>query len=204
MNLSPVWLRRGAGTLFALSLLAFLLVGANGPANSHLACAGRPGANGLAGFRETAFTVQPPPPPPPTTTTTLRRRRTTTTKPVPTTVPPKPAPLQLCALLAATESLRERGLTGRVDLGGYDAMLFRFPADTDTPFHNKGVPISLSVAWFSAEGLLVGTADMAPCAAVTTCPRAVSPSKYRFALEVPKGGLGAVGVAPGTRVTLPT
>ena len=35
---------------------------------------------------------------------------------------------QFCALLAADERQRSRGLMGRRDLAGYDAMLFRFPS----------------------------------------------------------------------------
>ena len=182
--------------LFVLSLLGFLLVGANGPANSHLGCVGRPGSKGLAGFEETAFTVQPPPPAgfdARSPFAACARRR-----PDPTTRPASRA------LLAATEPLRQRGMMGRNDLAGYDAMLFLFRPTQDALHQPRTSRSPLSVAWFSAEGLLVGTADMAPCLASPKCPEAVPPSKYRFAVEVLKGGLGAIGVIPGTRVTLPT
>ena len=37
---------------------------------------------------------------------------------------------EFCALLADTEPLREQGLMGRSDLGGYDAMLFSWTEDS--------------------------------------------------------------------------
>jgi len=100
------------------------------------------------------------------------------------------APGRYCALLAATEAQRERGLMGRSDLGGLDGMVFTFPADSTIPFVMTDVPVPLSIAWFSAAGRVVGTADMSPCpATITACPQYPPPGPYRYALEVLKGGL---------------
>jgi uncharacterized membrane protein (UPF0127 family) len=106
-----------------------------------------------------------------------------------------PGPLR-CALLADTPPARARGMTGRRDLAGYQAMVFRFSSDSTTPFFNKGVPIPLSIAWFDAAGVLVGTADLAVCP--VTCPTFAPVTPYRLALEVPRGGLHRLGVSTGS------
>jgi uncharacterized membrane protein (UPF0127 family) len=101
-----------------------------------------------------------------------------------------------CALLADNDAQREKGMMGRRDLAGYDAMIFRIGADSNVAFYNKNVPIALSVAWFDGAGLFVGAADMAVCNA--TCPTFAPSAFYRLALEVPKGGLHHLGIGQGS------
>ena len=101
-----------------------------------------------------------------------------------------------CGLLADTPARQRLGMMGRHDLAGYAAMVFRFPGDTTVPFYNKDVPIPLTVAWFDAAGIYIGSADLEVCSA--TCPTVAPPVVYRDALEVPKGGLGRLGVHAGT------
>jgi len=105
-----------------------------------------------------------------------------------------------CALLADTPAARAIGMTGRRDLGGYDAMIFRFPAASADGFYDKGVPIALSIAWFDSAGALVGTARLATC--TTPCPSSRPPVPYRLALEVPAGGLHRLGVGPGSALVV--
>jgi uncharacterized membrane protein (UPF0127 family) len=101
-----------------------------------------------------------------------------------------------CALLADTPARQQQGMMGRSDLAGYDAMVFRFPADTTIAFYNKGVPIPLSIAWFDGSGVYVAQRDLAVCDRV--CPT-VSPSEaFRYALEVTQGGLPHLGVGSGS------
>ena len=110
-----------------------------------------------------------------------------------------------CALLAATQQQQETGMMGRHDLGGLDAMVFSFAQPVDNKriyFYNRRVPIALSVAWFDAGGSFLSTADMDPCADVPDCPRVTATAPYKFAVEVPKGGLPRLGIGAGSRILL--
>ena len=107
-----------------------------------------------------------------------------------------------CALLADTPEQHQRGLMGRTDLGGYDGMLFRFSADTSTSFYMKDTLMPLSIAWFSAQGFFVSSADMEPCPVDTGCPTYGAAAPYRYALEVPKGGLPTLGIGPGAQLVV--
>lgn len=105
-----------------------------------------------------------------------------------------------CALLAETTAQHMRGLMGRTDLGGYAGMLFRFRSDTSGGFYMRNTPLPLSIAWFDADGRLVSTADMDPCLDQAECPTYRPAGPYRYALEVPQGDLGPLGVRPGSRL----
>lgn len=105
-----------------------------------------------------------------------------------------------CALLAETEAQQELGLMNRTDIGGYDGMLFRFSADTTVSFYMKDTPMPLSIAFFDSSGQFISTTDMAPCIDRPTCPLFNAPRPYRYALEVPEGALPRLGIGPGTRL----
>ena len=105
-----------------------------------------------------------------------------------------------CALLAATSEQMSKGLMGRTDLSGYDGMLFRFDGDTQGTFYMKDTLIPLSIAWFDAQGRFISATDMPPCGDAPVCPTYGAEAAYRYALEVPEGGLPALGVGPGTRL----
>jgi uncharacterized membrane protein (UPF0127 family) len=107
-----------------------------------------------------------------------------------------------CGALAATGSQQARGLMQRNDLGGLDAMVFRFDADTTTTFYMRNTPLPLSIAWFDAGGRFVSATDMAPCPDRPGCPDYAASRPYRVAVEVPKGGLGALGIGPGSSISL--
>jgi len=109
-----------------------------------------------------------------------------------------------CALLASTAEQHARGLMHRRDLSGYDGMLFDFARPTTGTFWMKDTPMPLSIAWFDTAGNLVSATDMEPCLNQSSCPSYSATGPYRYALEVPKGGLGGLGVGPGSRlVTTP-
>lgn len=107
-----------------------------------------------------------------------------------------------CLLAAVTEAQRERGLMAVTDatLGGYDGMLFQFPTDQTGGFYMRNTPMPLSIVYFDAAGKVVTQTDMAPCADRADCPTYPSVSRYRSALEVPRGRLAALGI--DTRATL--
>jgi uncharacterized membrane protein (UPF0127 family) len=107
---------------------------------------------------------------------------------------------EFCALLAGNDKQRETGMMGRHDLGGYDAMVFAFPRPVDNQhvyFYNRRVPIALSVAWFDPEGRFLSSTDMESCGDVPDCPLFKTTAPFKFAVEVPKGGLGRLGIGHG-------
>jgi uncharacterized membrane protein (UPF0127 family) len=165
-----------SGVLVATAVLtAVVLLGANRPPDPELLPAGR---TPIDGFGSVAYRVQGGP-----------------------GVPGEEA-TERCALLAATSEQHQRGLMGRTDLGGYDGMLFRFDADTTTSFYMKDTLIPLSIAWFDADGLFVSATDMEPCPDRVGCPTYGAAAPYRYALEVAKGGLPALGIGPGAQLVV--
>lgn len=160
-------------------LLGFVLAGSRGPADPMLLA--DTARSGVEGFDEMAFTIRPSP---------LR----TDADALEATV--------RCALLASTAEQRSQGLQDRSDLGGYDAMLFRFDSDVTFGFHMRNVPVDLSIAWFDTFGRFLGAADMAACPSGDGCDSYFAPAPYRYALEVPKGDFAAMGVGDGSRLRL--
>lgn len=107
-----------------------------------------------------------------------------------------------CALLAQTAEQQGRGLMNQRSLSGYDGMLFVFASDTTSQFFMKDTPLPLSIAWFDSGGRFVSSADMEPCLEKPQCPTYAAAGPYRYALEVPKGGLSALGVGGGAVVSV--
>ncbi len=94
------------------------------------------------------------------------------------------------------------GMRGRLDFDGADGMLFDLGQDTDpsaVQFVMDAVAIDLDIAWFAADGALVGTTSMPACAA-EPCPRYASPGAFRWAIEAPVGALR--DLATGARLDL--
>lgn len=160
--------------VFVLGALAFIVKGADGPANPRLAVVPStttstavPIAFGRVGFKIST------------------------------------AQGRFCALLAETTEQHEHGLMGRSDLGGADAMVFKFAADSTLPFVMTDVPVALSIAWFDWRGRLVRTADMEPCPpGVNPCRTYTAGRPYRYAIEVLKGGLTRFSVGSTSVLTL--
>jgi uncharacterized protein len=173
------WALRGVTALLLVALGACVAIGADRPHNPHFLTAARAASlaghssahSRVPGFGQIGFRV--------------------------IDAEGRPGPVR-CALYADTPASRSRGMMGRRDLGGYDAMLFRFFSDSTAEFYNKGVPVPLSVAWFDSSGIFVGTADLAVCPAA--CPTVGPAVPYRVAVEVPKGGLGHLGIGQGSVV----
>ena len=109
-----------------------------------------------------------------------------------------------CALLAENARQRERGLMGQTGLNGYDAMAFVYQQPSTSPFWMKGTTIPLAVAYFDGAGHFVNAQGMDPCPPETIdCPKYPPAAPYVTALEVPRGGLGALGVGPGATISFP-
>jgi hypothetical protein len=107
-----------------------------------------------------------------------------------------------CVLLADTDTQRQRGLMENTDLQGYAGMLFVWNEDSESSFYMRNTPTPLSIAWVNADGELVSTADMAPCDDVEGCPLYPADGPYRFALEVPRGGLDDLGLVEGSTLAV--
>lgn len=116
---------------------------------------------------------------------------------------PDGEPVVLCVLAAETDGQRRRGLMEVTDpeLGGYDGMLFTYPADVTGGFWMKDTRIPLSIAYLDADGAVVDAIDMEPCPeaveAGTGCPSHPPSAPFRRALEVPRGRLARLGLVPG-------
>lgn len=167
-------LRRSAWTVVALGILAFLIVGANRPANpSLLPPDGYLTAKGLPGFGTARLSVTPG--------YGLR------------------ASGDGCVLVASTAAAQSTGLMGQTSLHGFVGMAFRFANQTQTAFYMKNTPMPLTVAWFGADGAYLVSVDMEPCPTTETiCPTYGPGVPYQLALEVPRGKLGSLGIGPGS------
>jgi uncharacterized membrane protein (UPF0127 family) len=109
---------------------------------------------------------------------------------------------EFCVLVADTEPKRERGLMDVDSLGGYDGMLFRFGSPTNAQFYMFQTRLALSIAFFGGGGTFVSSTDMPPCTASRPgdCPVYDAAGPYVDALEVPMGGLAALGAGAGSRI----
>lgn len=165
------WVGWAVAALAVLAAVAFITVGANGPAD--------PTLGGIPGFGEVAFQVTPA-----------------------GAAAPAASAARYCALLAESDAQRARGMMGRRDLAGFDAMVFRFDQDSTGSFYMRNVPVPLSIAWFDADGRFVSSTDMAPCADQEGCPQYAPAGPYRLAVEVLQGGLERLGIGPGSTITV--
>lgn len=110
--------------------------------------------------------------------------------------------LRVAALVADTAAARSRGLQGVRAVPTGTGMLFVFPDEPGIGgrpgFWMLDTLTPLDIA-FVAEGAVVGTATMRPCAA-RPCPITHPGVPYDAALEVAAGTLEAAGVAVGDAV----
>jgi uncharacterized membrane protein (UPF0127 family) len=103
-----------------------------------------------------------------------------------------------CIRLLVADSLDERvaGLRQRRDIGDYDGMLFVFDGAADVGFTMSTVPVPLDIGFYDADGKLVSTRHMKPCAkAENACPVYRSDEQFMYALETLKGKLPAGGIS---------
>ena len=176
------WVRRAAWLVFGLGVLAFLVRGADGPADPYVASAvdtpaGTVVREVVEGFESVLFRI---------------------TK-------GDGSFADLCALLADDDASRQRGMMERTDFAGHDGMVFRFDAPIDAEFYMYNTVLPLSIAWFDEQGGFVSATQMDPCPSTDSaqCQRYGAERPYLHALEVPKGRLGALGVGPGSTISFP-
>lgn len=118
---------------------------------------------------------------------------------------PDGAAASLTAWVADTPQKRALGLMNRTELPEGAGMVFVFPADNSGGFWMKHTLIPLSIAYLSADGVVLSVLEMEPCTA-DPCPVYDPGVPYRYAVEAGKGWFAARSIGPGWRVagTLPT
>lgn len=108
----------------------------------------------------------------------------------------------LCAWVADTEALRDRGLMDVSSMGQADAMVFRFSEPTNVAFYMYNTILPLTVVFVSVGGRVSDTIDMEPCPDkdAAKCPLYQASAPYQTAIEVPKGKAASLGFSVGSTV----
>jgi uncharacterized membrane protein (UPF0127 family) len=104
----------------------------------------------------------------------------------------------LKAEIARTDDERSTGLMYRKNLPDGEGMLFIFDRDQVLSFWMKNTLIPLSIAFIAQDGRILEIRDMQSQSLNTI----KSSRSARYALEVPQGWFGKVGVGPGDRLTI--
>ena len=104
--------------------------------------------------------------------------------------------------VAHTSDQRSHGLMEVEDLPDGVGMVFLFDRDRTGGFWMKNTKVPLDIAWADEDGRIVTILQMEPCTA-DPCPTYDPDEPYRYALEVPKGWFGEVGVTEEWRLALP-
>ena len=102
--------------------------------------------------------------------------------------------------VADTESLRERGLSGRSDLRSGNGMLFVFDTDGLWNIWMKDMRFPIDIVWADVSGMVITIAsNVAP----DTYPKSFFPSApARYVVELPAGFAAANGIVEGGQIVL--
>jgi uncharacterized membrane protein (UPF0127 family) len=94
------------------------------------------------------------------------------------------------------------GMHGQAGFGKVDGMLFDMLREVEpggVGFTMEGISYPIDIAWFDANGALVGTASMEPCNAAP-CPLYHAEGPFRWAVEAPPGGFA--DLSPSDRLVV--
>lgn len=103
--------------------------------------------------------------------------------------------------IASTPQQLQTGLMKRTSLPEMQGMLFDFSSYGDTvsiPFYMKDTLIRLSIAFISADGVIVDIQDMEPLTETLHHPA----RPYKYSLEVNQGWFQRYGIKVGDKVEL--
>ena len=108
---------------------------------------------------------------------------------------------EICVWLAETADQRRRGLMSVTGLGPANAMAFVYPEPHTGTFWMKNTLLPLSIAFYAPTGAFLDSFDMEPCVA-DPCPTYPTADQFLVAVEVPQGGLDALGMVAGSTLEL--
>ncbi len=104
----------------------------------------------------------------------------------------------LVAEIADTPQTREKGYMFRKNIPDGTGMLFVFESDRVLNFWMKNTPTPLSIAYIDYKGVIKDIFDMKPFDL-----KDITATGYvRYALEVPQGWFGRVGIKAGDKLSL--
>ena len=106
--------------------------------------------------------------------------------------------ISLAVEIAKTVSQQQQGLMYRKSLKDGEGMIFVYEKDEVLSFWMKNTLIPLSIAFFSWDGKLLEIYNMEP----GNLDPVRSSRSVRYALEVPQGWFGRVGLAPGDKLDI--
>jgi uncharacterized membrane protein (UPF0127 family) len=107
--------------------------------------------------------------------------------------------VELVVELARTPEEQQTGFMHRTELADGRGMLFVYESDRRMAFWMKDTLIALSIAFIGADGVIREIRDMQPRSEAT-----IEATRYaRYALEVPQGWFGRVGLGVGDRFDFP-
>ncbi|MCX7023347.1 MAG: DUF192 domain-containing protein [Spirochaetes bacterium] len=107
--------------------------------------------------------------------------------------------VEIAAELAIAPDQQSRGLMFREKLDDGHGMLFVNDRDRRLGFWMKDTKLPLSIAYIDSSGVIREIHDMEPYSLASID----SETSLRYALEVPRGWFGRVGIQVGDRVDLP-
>ena len=103
--------------------------------------------------------------------------------------------------IADTPALREKGLSGREELGENEGMLFVFDSSSPRSFWMKDMHFPIDIIWIGEDKKVAGvSANISP----NTFPQSFSsPVPVPYVLEVSAGWTERHGITPGDQMTAP-
>lgn len=114
----------------------------------------------------------------------------------------EPSGQHLHVLVASTPAARALGVQNRDDVGmasgTYDGMLFQWGQDTQAALHGKNVSFPLSAAFFDSSGAYVDHFHLIP----GEYPGKKASAVHQSALEVHRDDWDALGIGPGSQISL--
>ena len=103
--------------------------------------------------------------------------------------------------VADTESTREQGLSGRLNLPEGQGMLFVFDTDGSWGIWMKDMRFAIDIVWADASGAIVTvSSNVAPDTYPEKSFYPIAPARY--VLELPAGFTTAHGIAAGSKLVL--
>lgn len=104
------------------------------------------------------------------------------------------------ALVADTDELKEKGLSGFQGLGERQAMLFPYDEPASLPFWMKGMLFSIDILWLDSNYRVVHMEKRVPPDSYPKSFSSTAPAQH--VLEFPSGTLDRLGIIIGDEVSI--